>query len=90
MENDSSSLNDYRQAETGNFLILDCSERNRVSALQAFIVYWGIRKIEIAKRMGVSPSYAFKILEAETISETHRNFLLSMGIPENLLPQPKR
>jgi transcriptional regulator with XRE-family HTH domain len=62
--------------------------QNRKNALRAWLAGQGISKVQLARYLGVSPSWVTRILGSDHAPMKRIQQLVDYGIPKELLPQP--
>lgn len=65
------------------------SDLPRQEQLRAWIFLYGPSFSEIARQIGVTPKSAIALCKAETAPPYRVEQLKSLGLPEDLLPEPK-
>jgi IS30 family transposase len=70
-------------------LCLDLSSVDRERALKAWLVYHGMDLFEIAGKLRVAHSTVSRLIKRERASTRRIEQLHGLGIPKELLPQPK-
>lgn len=59
---------------------------SRKERLRRWMLEWDLTYSDFAKRLGVSVSGAFHLLNRDSISKERHAALLALGVPEALLP----
>jgi hypothetical protein len=69
-------------------IILDLSNIERERALNCWLAYQGIRRIDLARSIGVDASFITRIVQGKRPSQRLHKALIEYGLPEELLPKP--
>ncbi|EPR42771.1 hypothetical protein dsx2_2688 [Desulfovibrio sp. X2] len=69
-------------------LLLDLSLIDRERAVSAWLAYHGISKADLARQIGVDPSFITYVLQGKRRSRRIHALLVDLGVPGELLPDP--
>ncbi|MCF8104338.1 MAG: helix-turn-helix transcriptional regulator [Desulfohalobiaceae bacterium] len=72
-----------------NGLYINSKKFSRQARLNAWLSLHGIAKNELARKTGFSPSYISFLLNGKRRHPDALQKLIDLGIPEELLPEPK-
>lgn len=71
-----------------NDIVLDLNKVDRETALRTWLQYNRIEVKDLAGQLGVHPGTITRIINGQRASRTLIKRLISLGIPEQLLPEP--
>jgi predicted transcriptional regulator len=69
-------------------IVLNLSQVDRATALNTWLTYHGIKKADLAERLGVDPSTITFIVQGRRTSGRIIQGLIDCGVPRELLPKP--
>lgn len=69
-------------------LVLDLSLIDRERAIGAWLAFHGITKADLAREIGVDPSFITYVVQGKRKSRRIHAKLLEIGVPKELLPDP--
>lgn len=67
---------------------LDLSRVDRVTALRTWLAYNGLDQAQLARELGVAPSFLSLLFQGKRRSRRIIADLVERGVPEELLPAP--